>query len=86
LEKKEDDTELQERTAALKAALKHADEEVRKLAYWSDVKQMAENGESRGAVDGEKGWQNGWQGVDQSGPSVPNKDSLPEPEPEPESH
>jgi len=86
LEKKEEDTELQERTAALKAALKHADEEVRKLAYWSDVKQMAENGESRGAVDGEKGWQNGWQGVDQSGPSVPNKDSLPVPEPEPESH
>lgn len=74
LESKKDDTELQERKNALKAALTHADEEVRKLAYWSDVKQMAESGESRGAVDGDKGWHKDWQGIDQSGPTAPNKD------------
>lgn len=76
----EEDPELNERKKALKAALKHADEEVRKLAYWSDVKQMAEGGESRGAVDDSKGWRNGWQGVDKSGPEPPNKGELPGPE------
>lgn len=64
---------------ALRAAVEHADEEVRRLAYWSDVKQMAEAGESRGAVDGGKGWEDGWQGVDQSGPVQPNGGKLPEP-------
>lgn len=36
---------------ALDAAARHAEEEVCKLAYWSDVKQMAESGELRDAVD-----------------------------------
>ena len=75
-----DDPDLRARKAALKDALKHADEEVRRLAYWSDVKQMAEGGESRGAVDGDQGWQEGWQGVDQSGPAPPNKGALPKTE------
>ena len=69
--------DLQRRRDALKEALKHADEEVRKLAYWSDVKQMAERGESRGAAACEKGWCDEWQGVDQSGPAEPNRGKLP---------
>ena len=73
----EDD--LRKRHEALKAAIKHADEEVRRLAYWSDVKQMAESGESQGAVDTDAGWQRGWEGVDQSGPSEPNSGKLPGP-------
>lgn len=73
LEAKPDDPDLKEREAALKTALKHADEEVRRLAYWSDVKKMAEGGESRGAVDEEQGWSECWQGVDQSGPAPPSK-------------
>lgn len=72
-----DTGELRNRRDVLKPAIKHADEEVRRLAYWSDVKQMAEGGESRGAVDGDKGWQNGWEGVDQSGPTQPNNGKLP---------
>lgn len=73
LDTNEDDTDLREKEAALRAALKHADEEVRRLAYWSDVKEMAEGGESRGAVDEDKGWSDCWQGADQSGPAPPAK-------------
>lgn len=76
LDKKET-PELRAKKDALKMAVKHADEEVRKLAYWSDVKQMAESGETRGAVDCEKGWRKEWQGVDQSGPAEPNHGKLP---------
>ncbi|KAI1402287.1 hypothetical protein F4819DRAFT_291760 [Hypoxylon fuscum] len=49
-------------------AIKHADEEVRRLEYWSDIKGMAESGESRGAVECGKGWGQGWEGLDKSGP------------------
>lgn len=76
LERK-DASHLRERKDALKAALTHADEEVRKLAYWSDVKKMAESGESRGAIDVDKGWCDEWQGVDKSGPAEPNRGKLP---------
>ncbi|KAL7623472.1 hypothetical protein AAE478_007154 [Parahypoxylon ruwenzoriense] len=52
----------------LAEAIKHADEEVRRLEYWSDIKGMAESGESRGAVDCGKGWDKGWEALDKSGP------------------
>ncbi|KAK4190727.1 hypothetical protein QBC35DRAFT_427985 [Podospora australis] len=68
---KETSVELQRRAENLAAAVRHADEEVRKLEYWSDVKQMAEEGDSLGAVDKKKGWDPTWQGVDQSGPAAP---------------
>ncbi|CAM1500789.1 Fc.00g099510.m01.CDS01 [Cosmosporella sp. VM-42] len=76
LEKKETPI-LKERKQSLKDAVKHADEEVRKLAYWSDVKQMAESGDIKDAVDTDKGWHEGWQGVDQSGGAQPNNGKLP---------
>lgn len=62
----------------LAAAIKHADEEVRKLEYWSDIKGMAENGEAAGAVDHQKGWDSGWQGLDNSGAKGIDDDKLPQ--------
>ncbi|KAI1381049.1 hypothetical protein F4677DRAFT_209953 [Hypoxylon crocopeplum] len=58
----------QQKAENLAEAIKHADEEVRRLEYWSDIKGMAESGESRGAVDCGKGWDGGWEGLDKSGP------------------
>jgi hypothetical protein len=52
----------------LEAAMKHADEEVKRLEFWSDVKEMAEKGETKGAVDQSQGWGRGWTGLDDSGP------------------
>ncbi|KAH6674132.1 hypothetical protein B0J14DRAFT_589288 [Halenospora varia] len=53
----------------LEAALVHADEEVKKLEFWSDVRGMAENGETLGAVDKPQGWDaKKWTGLDDSGP------------------
>ncbi|KLU88477.1 hypothetical protein MAPG_07463 [Magnaporthiopsis poae ATCC 64411] len=56
---------------ALAAALGRADEEIKRLEYWSDVKEVAEKGHSHGAVDGECGWDDSWEGVDNSGPAAP---------------
>lgn len=79
LERKNDavETHLENRHEALRNAVKHADEEVRRLAYWSDVKQMAENGETH-AMEKRKGWDaEKWEGIDQSGPGEPMKGKLP---------
>ncbi|KAK3309167.1 uncharacterized protein B0T15DRAFT_526391 [Chaetomium strumarium] len=65
------DAKADRRVENLAAAVKHADEEVRRLEYWSDVKSMAEEGESKGAVDHKQGWDPTWRGVDKSGPSAP---------------
>ncbi|KAL1839330.1 hypothetical protein VTJ49DRAFT_1626 [Mycothermus thermophilus] len=59
--------ELERRVEHLAAALKHADEEVKRLEYWSDVKGMAEAGSSKGATDPTQGWDPAWKGVDKSG-------------------
>jgi len=62
----------------LEAAVKHADEEVKRLEYWSDVKDMAEKGETKGAVDEAQGWDPRWTGLDGSGPkSVTSGQKLP---------
>ncbi|KAI1773573.1 hypothetical protein F4818DRAFT_116271 [Hypoxylon cercidicola] len=67
-----------QKTENLAEAIKHADEEVRRLEYWSDIKGMAESGASRGAVDCGSGWDQGWEGIDQSGPrGVKAKGQLP---------
>lgn len=62
---------LERRADNLAEAVRHADEEVRRLEYWSDVKGMAEEGDSKGAVDQKQGWDPSWRGVDRSGPSAP---------------
>ncbi|KAI3530956.1 meiotically up-regulated 65 protein [Colletotrichum filicis] len=69
--------EREERRKHLAAAIKHADEEVKRLSYWSDVKGLAENGEAKHAVAEDEGWNKGWEGVDQSGPAQPNSGALP---------
>ncbi|TVY56787.1 Meiotically up-regulated gene 65 protein [Lachnellula cervina] len=63
-----DDEYKKNRLENLGAALKHADEEVRKLEFWSDVKAMAEKGHTKGAVDKSQGWDSRWAGLDDSGP------------------
>jgi hypothetical protein len=52
----------------LEAAVRHADEEVKRLEFWSDVKDMAEKGETKGATDEAQGWGERWAGLDRSGP------------------
>ena len=67
----EDDPDLQLHKRSLEAAVKHADEEVSRLAYWSDVKRMAEKGEVRLSLDDDQGWYDARPGLDRSGPSAP---------------
>ncbi|KAK5661282.1 hypothetical protein OQA88_11176 [Cercophora sp. LCS_1] len=62
---------LRKKVDNLAAAVKHADEEVRRLEYWSDVKGVVGEAESKGAVDKGQGWDEGWQGLDRSGPKAP---------------
>lgn len=70
--KDEDETEIEpskkRRLDNLQAAVKAADEEVKRLEFWSDVKDMAEKGETKGAMDESQGWDNRWTGLDVSGP------------------
>ncbi|KAI1762620.1 hypothetical protein GGR53DRAFT_413030 [Hypoxylon sp. FL1150] len=66
--KKGKSTTTQQKADNLAEAIKHADEEVRRLEYWSDIKGMTESGASRGAVDCGAGWDQGWEGLDKSGP------------------
>jgi hypothetical protein len=69
LEKEKGDGEsMKKRAESLEAAVKAADEEVKRLEYWSDVKEMAESGTTKGAVDSGQGWRGNWEGADNSGP------------------
>ncbi|KAH6609545.1 pentatricopeptide repeat domain-containing [Trichoderma cornu-damae] len=70
---------VERRKEALDAAVKHAEEEMCKLAYWSDVKQMAESGELRDAVDSrEAPGGDAWLGLDKSAPQPPRSGKMPE--------
>lgn len=62
----------------LEVAVKHADEEVRRLEFWSDVKEMAEKGVTKGALDEDQGWDDKWAGLDRSGPAdvISNKNAI----------
>jgi hypothetical protein len=72
--------ELKLRKEALDAATWHAEEEVCKLAYWSDVKQMAESGELRDVLDSCEGLgDDPWLGLDKSAPGPPRSGKTPEP-------
>jgi hypothetical protein len=65
---KEIDPTAKKRYDNLEAAIHHADEEVKRLEYWSDVKDMADKGQTKGAVDESQGWDSRWTGLDGSGP------------------
>lgn len=62
---------LQQKIQHLKAAIKHADEEVKRLEYWSDVKEMVVEGDSMGAMDHKHWDEERWRGLDNSGPAEP---------------
>lgn len=69
LEKKKDkvDVGLKDCYEVFWNVVKYVDEEVRRLVYWSDVKQMVENGEMN-VMEECKGWDGEeWEGIDQSG-------------------
>lgn len=51
----------------LQGAITHAEEEVQRLEYWSDVKNVVENVETFSAVDDAK-WGHEWVGAGNSGP------------------
>lgn len=70
--KEQDTGRLQRRCNNLKEAIRHADEECRALEYWSDTKSLIKEGKVRTATDKCKGWDDGWQGVDNSGPAQPD--------------
>ncbi|KAK6076125.1 meiotically up-regulated 65 protein [Seiridium cupressi] len=76
-ETEEEKSKLENKAKNLAVAIKHADEEVRRLEYWSDVKDMAEGGEAAGAVADDKGWEERWGGIDRSGGIGANKEELP---------
>jgi hypothetical protein len=52
-------------------AVEAADAECKKLEYWSDIRQLAEEGSAGNATDPASGWDETWQGVDGSGPKHP---------------
>lgn len=58
-----------ERLDNLIRAAKAADGEVRKLEYWSDIRNIVDNGESLGPADEASGWEHGWEDIDRSGAS-----------------
>lgn len=73
-ELEENDTgRLQRKSNSLKAAIHHADEECRRLEYWSDQKKLVKEGDTNTATDECKGWDASWEGVDNSGPGLPDK-------------
>ena len=58
---------LTRRFNSLHAAVQAADEQVRRLEYWSDIKDMARQGQSKGAADEAQGRGREWRGGDDSG-------------------
>jgi hypothetical protein len=68
--KKDPDPAKVRRLDNLEAVVKHADEEVKRLEFWSDVKDIAESGVTKGALDEDQGWDDSkWTGLDRSGPA-----------------
>lgn len=52
-------------------AIEAADSECKKLEYWSDIKNLAEEGKAGNATDPSMGWDEKWQGLDVSGAKHP---------------
>jgi len=49
-------------------AIHAADDQRKRLEYWSDLRAMARKGETFGAADPSHGWGHGWEGDDDSTP------------------
>ena len=67
-EQNEEEERAEKRINNLMVAIRAADKEVKRLEYWSDIKEIAEEGATKGAVDEDKGWGEEWTGLDFSGP------------------
>ena len=52
-------------------AVEAADAECKKLEYWSDIRELAVEGKAGNATAESSGWDEKWQGVDDSGPKHP---------------
>jgi len=68
--KPEGDAE-QRRINNLLKAIEAADNECKKLEYWSDIKNLTEEGKAGNATDLSMGWDEKWQGIDVSGAKHP---------------
>ena len=72
-----------ERIDNLLRAVRAAEDQVRALEYWSDIRDMTQAGETLHGADEKDGWE-GWQGLDKSGavqassPQLNRKGSLDE--------
>ena len=57
-------------------AVQAAEQEVKTLEYWSDIRDIAQEGDMLTATEKHDGWGDGWQGLDQSGanPQQPKTD------------
>ena len=69
-EEEESDEEKRHIDNLLKA-VEAADDQCKLLEYWSDVRDMARDGEILRASEHKHGWDHGWQGLDTSGPDPP---------------
>jgi hypothetical protein len=69
-DKPEGEAESRRITSLLKA-VEAADEECKKLEYWSDIRELAVEGKAGNATAEASGWDEKWQGVDDSGPKHP---------------
>ncbi|KAL6709287.1 hypothetical protein ACN47E_001694 [Coniothyrium glycines] len=61
----------QRRIDNLLKAVEAADSECKQLEYWSDIKNLVEEGKAGNATDTDKGWDEKWQGLDVSGARPP---------------
>ena len=52
-------------------AVEAADAECKKLEYWSDIRGLVVEGNAGNATAESSGWDEKWQGVDDSGPKHP---------------
>ncbi|KAI8941136.1 hypothetical protein NX059_002373 [Plenodomus lindquistii] len=68
--KPEGDAE-QRRIDNLLKAVEAADNECKKLEYWSDIRNLTEEGKAGHATDPSMGWDDQWQGLDVSGAKHP---------------
>jgi hypothetical protein len=57
----------------LMRAVEAADAECKKLEYWSDIRKLAHEGNAGSATDPEHGWDEKWQGLDDSGAKHPGR-------------
>lgn len=69
-DKPEGDAE-ERRINNLMKSIEAADAECKKLEYWSDIRKLVHDGTAGKATDNEHGWDEKWQGLDESGAKHP---------------